>query len=63
MERLDSTIRFKPVKFSDPHETLILPVSSSGLHHARVRHAAAADHHPIPAYRRFMTGARIVPQQ
>ena len=31
MERLDSSIRFKPVKFSDPDETLILPVSASEL--------------------------------
>ena len=28
MERLDSSIRFKPIKFSDPDETLILPVSA-----------------------------------
>jgi hypothetical protein len=35
VERMDTSIRFKPVTFSDPDETLVLPVSSSQLRIAR----------------------------
>jgi hypothetical protein len=64
MERWDSTIRFKPVKFEDPAETLILPVSSSTLQITRgsgtPRLRTTTQY---TSYRRFMTGARVVPPQ
>jgi hypothetical protein len=63
MERWDSSIRFKAVKFDDPTETLILPISSSTLQVTRgsgtPRLRTTTQY---TAYRRFMTGARVVPQ-
>ena len=63
MERWDSTIRFKPVKFDDPPETLILPVSSSSLQITRgsgtPRLRTTTQY---TSYRRFLTGGRVVPQ-
>ena len=62
VERFDTTIRFKPVSFQDPQETLILPVSMSqmritrGAGTPRLRTVTDYTH-----YRRFLTGARIVP--
>lgn len=64
MERWDSTIRFKAVKFDDPSETLILPVSSSSLQMVRgagTPRLRTTTHYT--SYRRFMTGARVVPPQ
>jgi len=63
LERFDSSIRFKPVRFSDPDETLILPVSASSLRITRqsgmprLRTTIS-----YTDYRRFLTGGRIVPQ-
>lgn len=63
MERLDSTIRFKPIKFSDPDETLILPVSASVLRITRrsgtPRLRTTTEY---TQYRRFLTAGRVVPQ-
>lgn len=63
MERLDSTIRFKPVRFSDPDETLILPVSASVLRVTRrsgtPRLRTTTEY---TQYRRFLTTGRVVPQ-
>ena len=63
MERFDSSIRFKPVKFSDPDETLILPVSSSSL---RITRRSGAPRlrtsTEYTQYRRFLTAGRVVPQ-
>jgi hypothetical protein len=64
MERWDSSIRFKPVRFDDPPETLILPVSSSTLQITRgsgTPRLRTTTHYT--AYRRFMTGGRLVPPQ
>ena len=64
MERWDSSIRFKPVKFDDPSETLILPVSASTLQVTRgsgTPRLRTTTHYT--SYRRFMTGGRVVPQQ
>jgi hypothetical protein len=64
MERWDSTIRFKRVTFQDPTETLVLPVTSSvlqitrGAGTPRLRTSTQ-----YLGYRRFMTGARVVPPQ
>ena len=64
MERWDSSIRFKPVRFDNPEETLILPVESSTL---QVTRGAGTPRlrttTKYTSYRRFITGGRIVPQQ
>ena len=65
MERWDSSIRFRPVKFDDPSETLMLPVSSTTLQITRgagtPRLRTTTEY---KSYRRFMTGGRVVtPQQ
>lgn len=64
MERWDSSIRFKPVKFDDPAETLVLPVSASTLQVTRgsgtPRLRTTTQY---TSYRRFITGARVVPSQ
>lgn len=64
MERWDSSIRFKRVSFDDPQETLVLPVSASSLQITRgsgtPRLRTSTQY---LSYRRFMTGARIVPPQ
>lgn len=64
MERWDSSIRFKPVRFEEPAETLILPVEATTLQITRgsgtprLRTSTR-----YTSYRRFMTTGRIVPQQ
>jgi hypothetical protein len=64
MERWDSSIRFKPVRFEEPSETLILPVEATtfqvtrGAGTPRLRTTTK-----YTAYRRFITGGRILPQQ
>ena len=63
MERWDTSIRFKPVKFDDPSETLILPVSSTTLQITRgAGTPRLRTSTQYLSYRRFITGARIVPQ-
>ena len=61
LERMDTSIRFKPVTFKDPDETLMLPVSSSSL---RITHGAGTPRLrtsvEYAGYRRFLTGARVV---
>lgn len=63
MERWDSSIRFKPVRFDEPSETLVLPVSATTLQVTRgsgtPRLRTSTQY---LSYRRFMTGARVVPQ-
>ena len=61
IERADSSIRYKPVTFHDPDETLMLPSSiqtvtvirNSGVPRLRTTQ-------DFSNYRRFVTGARIV---
>lgn len=64
MERWDSSIRFKPVRFDEPDETLILPVESTSL---QITRGAGTPRlrttTKYTSYRRFMTNGRIVPQQ
>jgi hypothetical protein len=64
MERWDSSIRFKRVTFQDPEETLVLPVSSSTLQITRgsgtPRLRTSTQY---ISYRRFITGARVIPPQ
>ncbi len=61
LDRADSSIRFKPVLFTDPEETVLLPESiemmsvirGSGAPRLRIRQ-------DFTGYQRFVTGARIV---
>jgi hypothetical protein len=63
MERWDTTIRFKAVRSDDPEETLMLPVSSTSL---RITRGAGMPRlrtvTEYSGYKRFLTGARVVPQ-
>jgi hypothetical protein len=64
MERWDTTIRFKAVRFQDPDETLMLPVSLTSL---RVTRGAGMPRlrtiTEYSGYKRFLTGARVVQQE
>jgi hypothetical protein len=63
MERWDSSIRFKPVRFDNPEETLILPVESSTLQITRGSGTPRLrTTTKYTSYRRFLTGGRVVPQ-
>jgi hypothetical protein len=60
-ERLDSSIVFGPITFSDPDEILILPVSVDSV--TVVRNAGTPRVRKTQVfsnYRRFITGGRIV---
>jgi hypothetical protein len=61
VERIDTTYRFKRVRFENPDETLVLPVSSNSL---RITRGAGTPRLRINTeykhYRRFMTGGRII---
>ena len=64
MERWDSTMRFKRVTFQDPEETLVLPVESTTLQITRgagTPRLRTSTHYQ--AYRRFITGGRVIPPQ
>jgi hypothetical protein len=61
-ERIDTTIRFKRVSFQDPEETLVLPITSSTLQVIRGTSRLRTSTQYV-AYRRFMTGGRIIPQR
>src|SRR5258705_231770 len=59
LERLDTSIRYKPVPFVDPEETVLLPESIDtlmvvrGMQSYRMRQT-------FSDYRRFVTGGRLV---
>jgi hypothetical protein len=61
VERIDTTFRFKRVRFADPEETLVLPVSSTSL---RITRGAGTPRLRVNTeykqYRRFMTGGRVI---
>jgi len=64
MERWDSSIRFKRVNFDDPQETLVLPVSATTLQITRgAGTPRLRTSTQYQAYRRFITGGRILTQQ
>jgi hypothetical protein len=62
LDRADSSIRFRPVLFTDPDELVLLPESielmsvirGSGAPRLRIRQE-------FTGYQRFVTGARILP--
>ena len=62
MERWDTSMRFKPVTFEDPVETLVLPVSATSYRITRgsgtPRLRTTTEYR---SYRRFLTGGRVVP--
>ena len=61
IERADSSIRYEPVAFHDPDETLMLPASIQTL--TIVRNSGSPRTRMTQTfsnYKRFMTGARIV---
>ncbi|MEZ5418804.1 MAG: hypothetical protein R2708_15890 [Vicinamibacterales bacterium] len=62
VERFDTSYRFRRVQFADPEESLVLPVSSVSL---RITHGGGTPRMRVTTeyrkYRRFLTGARIVP--
>jgi hypothetical protein len=61
LERWDTTIRFKRVAFTNPDESLVLPVTMSSMRITRgsgtPRLRTMTDY---TKYQRFMTGARVV---
>ena len=61
MERWDSSIRFKPVRFADPEETLVLPVSITSL---RITRGSGTPRlrttTSYSSYKRFLTDGRVV---
>jgi hypothetical protein len=62
VERADTSIRYRRVAFTEPHETLMLPVSIETL--TIVRNAGAPrvrKTQEFSNYRRFVTGGRVVP--
>ena len=61
MERWDTSIRFRPMTFANPDETLVLPESRSSL---QVTHGAGTPRLRTTTryknYQRFVTGGRVV---
>lgn len=57
IDRVDSSIRYKPVAFHDPDETVLLPESIDTLQAFRNRTRIVQT---FSNYRRFITGARLV---
>lgn len=62
VERFDTSYRFKRVRFENPEETLVLPVSSTSL---RITQGGGAPRMRVTTeyrdYHRFLTGGRLVP--
>ncbi len=64
MERWDTSIRFKPVTFQDPQETLVLPASATSYRITRGSGSPQLRSSTrYSSYRRFITGGRIIPPQ
>ena len=60
VERDDLTIRYKPVAFTDPEEEILLPESSDSLTMIRAGLQSVRRTERFSAYRRFLTGGRVV---
>lgn len=60
VERRDKTIRYKPIAFRDPEETLLLPESIETLIMVRGGLESTRSRQSFSDYRRFVTGARVV---
>jgi hypothetical protein len=59
IDRDDMTLRFKPVKFSDPDETMLLPESIETLTVLRTGLQSTRRTQVFSNYRRFLTSSRI----
>jgi hypothetical protein len=61
LERADTSIRYRPVTFADPEETLMLPTEIRSV--SMWRNAGSVGNmvtQSFSNYRRFVTGGRIV---
>jgi hypothetical protein len=58
-ERLDSTTLYRPVRFQDPDEVIMLPSSVERVQVVR-NSSSLRMRHTFSAYRRFLTSGRIV---
>jgi len=61
-ERFDMSIVFGPIRFTDPDETLTLPVSVDSLQVTRNVGVNMRETRRFTDYRRFLTGGRIIEQ-
>jgi hypothetical protein len=63
VERLDRSYRFKRLTFTDPDETMVLPVTATQI---MVTHGNTVARQRVTTeyrnYRRFLTGGRVVPE-
>jgi hypothetical protein len=63
LERADTSIRYRPVRFADPDETLMLPASVESF--TIIRNAGTPrvrKTQQFSDYRRFVTAGRVLPQ-
>jgi hypothetical protein len=60
IERYDTAIRYRSVRFSDPEEALLLPESIDTLVIWRNGLESTRRRQEYSGYRRFLTGGRIV---
>jgi hypothetical protein len=60
VERLDSSIRYRPIVFHDPDEVVLLPESIESLMVVRGDRVGNRTTQTFSDYKRFVTGARIV---
>jgi len=62
LERADSSTQYKPVKFAEPDETVLLPASIESVWIFRTPNGASRTRRSqtFSSYRRFTTGGRIV---
>jgi hypothetical protein len=64
IEHFDWSIRYKPVLFHEPDETVILPDSIEIMQLDRVEHAKTVRiTHRFSNYRRFLTGGRLIKER
>jgi hypothetical protein len=60
LERAVSSIRYKPVTFTDPDETVMLPESFENLSVSAGTFSSIRMTHRFTGYQRFVTGGRII---
>ena len=60
LDRAGSSIRYKPVTFTDPDETIMLPESFENLSVTGGAFSSIRMTHRFTGYQRFVTGGRIV---
>jgi hypothetical protein len=60
MERYDTAIRYRPIAFTDPDESMLLPESIDTTVVWRGGMESTRRRQEYTGYRRFLTGGRIV---